>query len=135
MAASVIVDAGFVVALLSRRDGHHAWAAATAAKFPPPWQTCEAVISEAVHLLGPRGRLPLHALLRRQALLPAFDLSRNLEAVLRLMEKYGDVPMSVADGCLVRMTETAPEPVLLTTDTDFRIYRRHSRQVIPCVRP
>jgi hypothetical protein len=26
-------------------------------------------------------------------------------------------------------------PVLLTTDTDFRIYRRHGRQIIPCVSP
>jgi hypothetical protein len=25
--------------------------------------------------------------------------------------------------------------VLLTTDIDFRIYRRHGRQIIPCVLP
>src|SRR5262249_30138300 len=121
MAASVIVDAGFIVALLSRRDGHHTWAAATASRFPPPWRTCEAAISEAAHLLGPRGRRPLHALLRRQALTLAFDLSRDLEPVLRLMEKYASVPMSVADGCLVRMTETHADASVLTTDTDFRI--------------
>jgi hypothetical protein len=33
--------------------------------------------------------------------------------------------MSLADACLVRMSETLPKPVLLTTDNDFRIYRRH----------
>jgi hypothetical protein len=43
--------------------------------------------------------------------------------------------MSLADACLVRMTETLPDPVILTTDSDFRIYRRHSRQVVPCVIP
>ncbi|HYL64344.1 MAG TPA: hypothetical protein VE077_17150 [Candidatus Methylomirabilis sp.] len=43
--------------------------------------------------------------------------------------------MSLADACLVRMTETLPDPVLLTTDKDFRLYRRHSRQVIPAVTP
>ena len=58
-----------------------------------------------------------------------------MEAVLRLMGKYADMPMSLADACLVRMTETFSDPVLLTTDSDFRIYRRHSRQVIPCVMP
>lgn len=47
------------------------------------------------------------------------------------MERYADVPMSFADACLVRMTETLPDPLLLTTDTDFQIYRRHSRQTIP----
>jgi hypothetical protein len=29
------------------------------------------------------------------------------------------------------MTETLSDPVLLTTDADFRIYRRHGRQNIP----
>ncbi len=43
--------------------------------------------------------------------------------------------MSLADACLVRMTESLPDPVLLTTDTDFRIYRRHSRQTVPVVMP
>jgi len=43
--------------------------------------------------------------------------------------------MSLADACLVRMTETLAEPVVLTTDTDFRIYRRHSRHAVPCVLP
>ena len=135
MAARVLVDAGFVVALLSRRDRLHMWAAATAARFPPPWRTCEAVISEASHLLRTQGRDPLHALLRRRSVILSFDLSREMEPVLRLMEKYGDVPMSVADGCLVRMTETQADPIILTTDADFRIYRRHSRQIVPSVTP
>ncbi len=63
----------------------------------------------------------------------AFNLSADLERLLKLMEKYADVPMSLADACLVRMTETLPDPVVLTTDTDFRVYRRHSRQAVPCV--
>jgi hypothetical protein len=46
-----------------------------------------------------------------------------------------DVPMSFADAWIVRMTETMNDPVLLTTDADFRIYRRHGRQTIPCVSP
>ena len=55
--------------------------------------------------------------------------------VLKLMQKYSDVPMSLADACLVRMTETLADPVVLTTDADFRVYRRHSRHVVPCVTP
>lgn len=58
-----------------------------------------------------------------------------MDAVLRLMEKYAEVPMSFANAGLVRMTETLDDPMLLTTDADFHIYRRHGRQVIPCVLP
>lgn len=135
MAANAIVDAGFVVALLSRRDTHHGWAAVQAVEFAPPWRTCEAVLSEAFHLLVTHGTPALTALLRRGSLVVDFDLGDHQEPTLRLMHKYATVPMSLADACLVRMTETLPDPVILTTDTDFRVYRRHSRQIVPCVMP
>jgi predicted nucleic acid-binding protein len=135
MAASALVDAGFLVALLSRRDANHRWAAAQAPRFPPPWTTCEAVLSEASHLLGGRGTGSLILLLRRGAVICRYRFADDMEAVLKLLEKYSDVPMSFADACLVRMTETLNDPMLLTTDADFRIYRRHGRQVIPCTLP
>jgi predicted nucleic acid-binding protein len=135
MARKVLVDAGFVVALLSRRDNHHEWAMTQAAQLPPPWSTCEAVLSESFHLLGGRGTASLAALLQRHALLATFELARNVEPVLKLIEKYSDVPMSLADACLVRMTETLANRIILTTDEDFRVYRRHSRQIVPCVTP
>ena len=135
MAKSALVDAGFLVALLSRRDANHRWAAAQAPRLPPPWVTCEAVLSEAAHLLGARGAPSLVALLRRGALVCGYRFADDMEAVLGLLEKYADVPMSFADACLVRMTETLNDPVLLTTDSDFRIYRRHGRQTIPSVLP
>ncbi len=135
MATSALVDAGFLVALLSRRDANHRWAAAQTPRLPPPWVTCEAVLSETSHLLGGRGTRSLASLLRRGALVCSYRFADDMDAVLKLLEKYADVPMSFADACLVRMTETLNDPMLLTTDADFRIYRRHGRQVIPCVLP
>jgi predicted nucleic acid-binding protein len=135
MARNALVDAGFLVALLSRRDSYHQWAVTQAAAQAPPWRTCEAVLSEAFHLLGARGAPGLSALLRRRALIVAFDLDNDVESVLKLLQKYADVPMSLADACLVRMTETFSDPIILTTDSDFRIYRRHSRQMVPCITP
>lgn len=68
-------------------------------------------------------------------MVPGFDLGADVEPVLKLMERYAEVPMSLADACLVRMTEALPDPLLLTTDTDFRIYRRHGRKAVPAVMP
>jgi predicted nucleic acid-binding protein len=135
MARSALVDAGFLVALLSQRDRNHRWAVAQAKLLPPPWATCEAAISEALHLIGGRGTQGLAALLQRGALVSRYRFAEDMEAVLKMLEKYSDVPMSFADACLVRMTETLDDPVLLTTNADFRIYRRHGRQVIPCRLP
>jgi predicted nucleic acid-binding protein len=135
MAATVLVDAGFLVALLNRRDSNHDWAAAQGRRLAPPWATCEAVLSEAVHLLGARGATSLTGMLRRGAVVCRFQFGDNVEAVLDLLDKYADVPISFADACLVRMTETLNQPVVLTTDADFRVYRRHGRQAIPCMLP
>jgi hypothetical protein len=74
-------------------------------------------------------------MLRRRALDISFQVAEHLEPVTKLIEKYSNIPMSLADACLVRMTEIFADPIILTTDRDFRIYRRHSRQVIPCVTP
>jgi hypothetical protein len=120
---------------LAAANKHHEWAVTQATELPPPWSTCEAGLSESFHLLGGRGVPHLGALLRRRALLVPFELARNVESVVKLLEKYSDVPMSLADACLVRMTETLADPIILTTDEDFRVYRRHSRQVVPCVTP
>ena len=92
-------------------------------------------MSEAFHLLGTRGTRSLAALIRRGALVCTFRFADDTHAVLKLLDKYADVPISFADACLVRLTETFNDPVLLTTDTDFHIYRRHGRQTIPCLLP
>jgi hypothetical protein len=97
----------------------------------PPWVTCEPALPEAFHLLGSAREPQLGELLRRGAVLPKFDLRTELEPVLKLLHKYANLPISLADACLVRMTETLSDPVLLTTDGDFRVYRRHSRQIVP----
>ena len=135
MAGTVIVDSGFLVALLNRRDQDHKWAVAQSSQFVPPWKTCEAVLAETLYLLGTESRAWLQILLLRGAIIPAFALADNRDPVLNLLQKYADVPMSLADACLVRMTEILTDPIILTNDSDFYIYRRHSRQVVPCAMP
>ena len=131
MPRSCIVDSGALVALLDPREEHHRWARETFFRQPEPWFTCEAVVSETFFLLHEPHARALEKLLRQGYLRLGLNLADELAQVLDLMDKYADVPMSLADACLVRMSETLPDPVVLTTDADFKIYRRHSRQVVP----
>jgi uncharacterized protein len=135
MAQSVIIDSSAVAALLDRRDQYHDWARAAVANLPLPWLTCESVVVEALFLLDTPEADRLKRLLRDERLRVAYGLHVETKAALDLMDKYADVPMSLADACLVRMTELLPNPLIVTTDTDFKIYRRHSRQVVPCLMP
>jgi len=135
MAENVLVDAAFLVAVLAPQDSHHHWAIAQSTRHARPWRTCEAALSETTYLLGARGTPKLIELLRRRLLVVAFTFADNCNPVLDLMHKYSDVPISLADACLVRMSEIVADPIVLTTDSDFRIYRRHGRQTIPSVLP
>lgn len=133
----IVVDTGPLVAFLNRNDAYHRWATETLGPLEPPLWTCEAVLSEACHLLrklegGPEAVL---SLVSRQILLPTFSLLEEAEPVHALMEKYRDVPMSLADACLVRMTETDRGCKVLTLDGDFRVYRRDRKEPVPVVLP
>jgi hypothetical protein len=123
------------VALLDPRDQYHAWSRAAVASLPLPWITCEAVAVETLFLLARADAGRLCRLLRDGRLRVAYGLRDEDTPVFNLMDKYADVPLSLAEACLVRMTETLPDPVIVTTDADFKIYRRHSRQVVPCLMP
>lgn len=56
-------------------------------------------------------------------------------AVHALMKKYRNVPASYADACLIRLSELHGAAMVMTTDTDFRVYRRNGRQAIPRIAP
>lgn len=95
------------------------------------------MLSEACFVVGQAtGRQnAVMTLVSRGVLAVDFCLVSNLEAVRKHMAKYASVPMSLADACLVRMTELDERAVVVTMDSDFRIYRRNSRQAVPVVMP
>lgn len=137
MRQRVLADTGPLVALINRRDRHHAWAAEQANRLPAPFLTCEAVLSEACFLLQRLEDSPYKILdlVARGSLRPAFDLREEIEPVQKLIKKYADQPMSLADACLVRMSEQIADPVVFTLDRDFSVYRRHGRRTIPLLSP
>ena len=137
MIRPVLIDTGPLVAYLNRVDNHYRWAKSQLAGMSPPLLTCESVIAEACFILGkcPGGQVAVLDLLRRDAVRIAFSPQQEIESVSRLMVRYANVPISLADASLVRMSETFADSPVLTLDSDFRIYRRNGRQVIPLIIP
>jgi len=132
-----LVDTGPLVALIDRRDRYHTWVRSILAEVPSPLQTCEAVLSEACFLLRhlPGGPQALFELVTQGLVAIPFSLRDEAGAIQSLLAKYSNVPMSLADACLVRMSEINPRGVLLTVDSDFTIYRRDRHSPIPALLP
>lgn len=133
----LLVDTGPLVALLNRRDRHHAWVRDVLDTLEPPVFTCNAVVSEACFLLSriAGGQDALLKLLTSSVIIIDFRMADELVAIRNLMRKFATVPMALADACLVRMSELDSSSVILTLDSDFRIYRRNRRQVVPTIMP
>ena len=137
MTAHTLLDTGPLVALLNAADNHHEWAVAQWGRLKPPFLTCEIVLAEACFLLQARGQDPTLVLdmVARGAVQAEFSLTREVDAVRRLMQRYASMDASLADICLVRMSELYSNCHLLTLDRDFLIYRRDGRRVIPLIAP
>ena len=137
MGSRVVLDTGPLVALIDRRDPFHAWAADEVKLLKPPFLTCEAVIAESLFLLQNvhGGSTHVTGLMGDGYVRLDFHLDAHLVPVAELIEKYSDVPMSLADACLMRMSELHDRARVFTLDSDFKRYRRHGRQAIPLIMP
>lgn len=137
MIRKIIVDTGVIVALLDRREQYHEWAKEQAKNLPTPYLTCEAVITEACFLLQnvSKGEEKVLSLVASDVLQIDFSLSQEIENIINLKSKYKNVPMALADACLVRLSEIENDASIFTLDSDFHIYRKNGKQKIPLVIP
>ncbi|NEP45468.1 MAG: PIN domain-containing protein [Okeania sp. SIO2H7] len=137
MSQKVIIDTGVLVAYLNKREQLHEWAKSELNKINAPLFTCEAVIVESYFLLKNTYVVVdlIFSLLRTKQIAIPFSLSNETVEIETLMKRYQNGPMSVADACLVRMSELIPESVILTLDSDFRIYRKNRNEAIALIIP
>src|SRR5688572_26747620 len=121
MNGATLVDTGPLVAFLTAEDEHHEWACNQFRLLRPPLLTCEAVLAEASHLLARtrQGDGGLFELLATGVVEISFGLAEHLQEVWRLRRRYRNVPMSLADACLVRMAEIEERAAIFTIDSDF----------------
>ena len=137
MRGRVIVDTGPLVALLNRKDHSHAWVVQQLQDIQPPMVTCESVLAEATYLTRqtPGARVALIEMVGEGFLNIGMAVADHHSALLAMVRRYADVPMSLADACLVRLAELFPQSPVLTLDSDFSVYRKNGRQVIEVLRP
>jgi predicted nucleic acid-binding protein len=129
----ILVDAGFLYALLDKDDDWHAKAVAASETIKEKWITTWPVLTEAVQLI-----------VRWLGIDPAIALMRDIAAgdiglweiapegcrrIPVLMQRYADLPMDLADASLILLAESLGHGRILTTDQrDFRTYRWKSKR-------
>lgn len=137
MTERLIVDTGVLVAAFERRDQWAPWVANALKSIHGPLVTCEPVLAETWFLLQDHHTAwaKVEKWLDRGFLKLAFSLEAERKRTFALMDKYRNLPMSLADACLVRMVELGIGDRVFTLDEHFRIYRHSGRRVVPVLMP
>jgi predicted nucleic acid-binding protein len=120
-----LVDTGPIVALFDASEPHHARCREALENASGSLVTCEAVIAEACWLLRrcPGASHDLMLDIRDERYLVEYRVASRAEQIAQLMAKYGNVPMSLADACLVDLANLDQTDRILTLDRDFSVYR------------
>lgn len=124
----ISIDAGFLYAIVDRRDAWHPRSLAMTPTISEGWITTWPVVAEAAHLMSKRlGATFAAALIDdiTEGNISVWDLSSaNVRRLAPLMRKYAALPMDLADASLVLLAEYLGHGRILSTDKrDFRAYR------------
>src|SRR5438874_2000917 len=113
MRSGTLLDSGPLVAYYEPRDGDHTWAVETWELLVPPLITCEPVLVEVSFLLARARSEPAWPvdILSRGVIRIGLQLEDEATAIGVLMRRYANVPMSLADACLVRLAELTGLPI------------------------
>src|SRR5260370_30547384 len=121
----VLLDTGFIVALLDGRESVEKPCARTIREVQAPLVTCEAVITESCYLLrnlSGASEAVIENIAAGIFQVP-FQLSRETAAVKQLLRKYRDRKIDLADACLIRLADQFGPANILTLDRVFPIFR------------
>lgn len=122
----VLVDAGPLVALIDQADAEHEQCVETLKTLREPLITVWPAFTEAMYLLGESwiAQKALWSRVETDVLTFAPLDETDAPSMRALMDKYGDLPMDLADAALVRVAERESLTRIFTLDrTHFTLYR------------
>ncbi len=125
MTQAVLLDTGVIVALLDRSEQAHEHCIRTLSEVTATLVTCEAVIAESCYpVRGMRGASDaVLENVERGIFVVPFGLDASAKPIRRLLREYADVPIGLADACLVHLATELETGRILTLDSGFLVYR------------
>jgi predicted nucleic acid-binding protein len=135
-----LTDAGPLIAIIDADEPDHDRCLQALNEATLPLVTTWPAFTEAMYLLaragGNHARRALWRLVQTDRLVIADLSASTVERSSRLMDKYADLPMDLADATLVALAEEEGYRTVFTLDSDFSVYRIRGRlpfRTIPAI--
>lgn len=137
MVKTVYIDAGPIVAILSKRDEHHLWATEKISDIEVNLVTTSIIISEAFHILKkvPNGKSGLFQTVEEGFIKVEESYPKNMEFIHKGVLKYNDIEASLGDLSLLSIIDDPKHSKIFTLDYDFHIYRDKKGNPLDLISP
>jgi uncharacterized protein len=129
---STLIDAGPLIALFSRNDKYHDRILKFLKGYKGRLVSTWPVITETCHMLDfdVRAQIAFLEWLSRGAIEIYEIQPHEIDSIIKLTKKYGDIPMDLADASLVLASASRNIKEIITTDSDFFVYRTPAKEMI-----
>ncbi|MCH9740850.1 MAG: PIN domain-containing protein [Epsilonproteobacteria bacterium] len=127
-----IIDSGPLIALFDKNDKYHKTVLNFLEGFHGEFITTWSVITEVTHMLDFNLNVQIDFL--KWIELGAVTIynieQKELREIIRMMSKYTDVPMDLADSTLMYVAQKEKIQNIVSIDSDFDIYRTIKKQAL-----
>ncbi|MEX2478777.1 MAG: PIN domain-containing protein [Gracilimonas sp.] len=137
MAKTVYIDAGPIVAILSKRDEHHHWATEKISEIEVDLVTTTIIITEAFHILKkvPNGIAGLFKIIEEGFIKVEESYPKNIDFIHQGVLKYQNIEASIGDLSLLSVLDESAQSLVFTLDYDFHIYRDNKGNPLNLISP
>jgi len=127
---STIIDSGPIIALFDKDDRYHQKTLEFMHSFDGKLISTWAVITEVTHMLSFNLTVQLNFLkwVELEAITIYQIEQSELTAMIKMMRKYSDIPMDLADSTLMYVAQKENIKNIISIDSDFDIYRTIKKQ-------
>lgn len=127
-----LIDAGPIIALFDRDDKYHKHVKEFLFNYSDQLVSTWPVITEVSHMLDFNLEVQIDFLewIRREAIQLVNLEINHIGRLVELTKQYSNIPMDLADGSLLVVSELTGIKNILTIDSDYYIYRTKNKQYL-----
>ncbi|MGM0365661.1 MAG: type II toxin-antitoxin system VapC family toxin [Actinomycetota bacterium] len=129
---NTLIDAGPLIALFNKSDKYHEEIKEFIKNYSGLLTTSWPVITEVCHMLdfNINAQIDFLKWIKLDGLKVEDIKTEEIDIIIKLSEKYSDIPMDLADATLVVISERLGVKEIITIDSDYYIYRTTEKEMI-----
>ncbi len=129
---NTLIDAGPLIALFNKNDKYHEKIKEFIKNYTGLLTTSWPVITEVCHMLdfNTGAQIDFLKWIQLGGLKVEDIKTEEIDKIIKLSEKYSDIPMDLADATLVVISERLGIKEIITIDSDYCIYRTTEREML-----